>query len=216
MDNQDGDKPYSVPDSNPLTEQNGLNEHYAWGFRNPYSMTFDGEDLYVADAGTKIAEEVNLIEKGGNYGWNVKEGSSCHSNVPPLRALSALDLDVRTLPICPNAAPNGDELKDPVISYSHELGVAIIGGEMYRNTMVAELEGKYVFGDLSGRLFAATPSPGDGYWTLEELFVTTPNQPEGSKFIGGGLLSVEKGTNGELFVLTAGQEGSVQRIRPST
>jgi len=215
VDHRDGELPYAIPDSNPLTESQGLDEHYAWGFRNPYSMTFDGDDLYVTDAGTKVFEEVNRVKKGGNYGWNIKEGTGCHNNFPALRAFSKVGIEVRTLPACPNATPSGEPLRDPIITYPGKMGAAIIGGEMYHNPTVSKLKGKYVFGDLAGKLFAASPSSSNDFWTVEELFVASSDQSEANKRIGGSPLSIEKGSSGELFVLMAGQPGSVHRIRSS-
>lgn len=207
--------PYSIPDTNPLVGERGLGEHYAWGFRNPYSLSFHEEDLYVGDVGTKLYEEVNLVEKGGNYGWNVKEGSSCHNNFPPLRAPSAFGLDVRKLPTCPNATPNGQELKDPVIAYPQSVGTAIIGGQVYRGSEIPTLDAKYVFGDLIGRLFAAQPATDEDFWTIEETFVTAPGRSEASKQMNRALLSIEAGRDGELFALTVGESGAIHRIMPS-
>lgn len=207
------EKPYTVPEKNPLTGEKGLDEHYAWGFRNPYSMSFDGERLFVADAGTRLYEEVNLVEKGGNYGWNVKEGSICHNNFPLLRAFSAIDVDVRTLPMCPNATPNGEELIDPIITYPHMPGGVIIGGHVYRNSTVPEITNKYVFGDFQGRLFAANESSTDDFWGIEELSVNESDQSQTSKRMDSAILSIEKGKNDELYVLTISRDGGeVQRI----
>jgi len=207
VNERDGEKPYTVPEGNPLTNKKGLDEHYAWGFRNPYSLSFDGEDLYVADVGSKLYGEINLVKKGENYGWNVKEGSACHNNFPPIRALSAAGINIRTLPICPNETPAGEELNDPVVAYPHPPGVAVIGGYVYRNSTVPAITDKYVFGDLTGQLFAASPKADNGFWRMEELFVHEEGQSETNKLLDGSLLSIDQGNDGELFALTASQEG---------
>ncbi|MFC7007419.1 PQQ-dependent sugar dehydrogenase [Halalkalicoccus salilacus] len=97
---------YSVPADNPLVGREGLDEHYAWGFRNPWRLSFDGSDLYVADVGKDHFEEVNLVERGGNYGWNVKEGTHCFQ-----------------VDDCPDETPEnvrgGEPLLDPIVEYSH-------------------------------------------------------------------------------------------------
>jgi glucose/arabinose dehydrogenase len=71
---------YGIPSDNPFVNKAGLDEIYAYGFRNPYRMSFDMGDtkqLFVGDAGQSLYEEIDLVTKGGNYGWNVKEGSHC-------------------------------------------------------------------------------------------------------------------------------------------
>jgi glucose/arabinose dehydrogenase len=76
IDVNSGD-PYGIPPDNPFVNGPGLDEIYAYGFRNPYRMSFDMggfHQLYVGDAGQVLYEEVNIVKKGGNYGWNVKEG----------------------------------------------------------------------------------------------------------------------------------------------
>ncbi|MFC7237330.1 PQQ-dependent sugar dehydrogenase [Saliphagus sp. GCM10025317] len=104
VDTRTGDQGYVVPEDNPLVGRDGLDEHYAWGFRNPWRLSFDGEDLYVADVGQNRFEEVNLVEKGGNYGWNVKEGTHCYKTDD-----------------CPDRTPDdvrgGEPLRDPIVEY---------------------------------------------------------------------------------------------------
>lgn len=212
IDNRAPGKPYSVPEDNPLVDGDGLDEHYAWGFRNPYSMSFDEDDLYVTDVGTKLMEEVNHIKKGGNYGWNVREGSKCHNNYPLFRALSTVGVDIEELPMCPSATPGGQELLDPIIAYPHLPGGAIIGGHVYSGTRISHLEGQYLFGDLRGRLFAADPSSRQDFSTIEELFVTRTDRQDAAKNLGSGLLSIAEGNDGELYTLTVGKTGSVHRI----
>jgi glucose/arabinose dehydrogenase len=185
VDGAAGGRAYAIPDDNPLVGREGRDEHYAWGLRNPWKMSFDGEDLYVADVGQSAYEEVNLVERGGNYGWNVKEGTHCYG-----------------ADRCPDATPEdvrgGEPLRDPVIEYPHSggavSGVSVIGGYVYRGSDLPGLGGTYVFGDLSpdGRLFVATPG-GDGRWPIRTIDVT-----------GGSLdriLSFGRDADGELYVL---------------
>jgi len=100
------DRNYAIPDDNPLVGTGGLDEHYAWGFRNPWRMSFgpDGR-LFAADVGQNAYEEVDVVERGGNYGWNVREGTHC------FEAES-----------CPDETPDGDPLVDPIIEYPHDGG----------------------------------------------------------------------------------------------
>ncbi|GAA0214069.1 PQQ-dependent sugar dehydrogenase [Halobaculum roseum] len=189
----DGD-PYGIPDDNPLVDGEGLPEQYAWGFRNPWRFSFDREtgDFLVADVGQSDWEEVNRVEAGGNYGWNVREGFH------PFDAEEA-----------PTETPEGEPLLDPVLEYPHGdaevSGISVIGGYVYRGDAVADLAGTYVFGDYrpGGDLFLAEPRE-SGRW---------PTRAVATDGLGEGLLSFGEGPDGELYVCTVGEEGgSVRRI----
>lgn len=145
---------YGIPSDNPFVEQTGfLDEIYAYGFRNPYRMSFDREtgDLYVADVGQNDIEEVDIVRAGGNYGWNLKEGSFCFN---PNGADPGFVFEADP---CPGAEDR--ELIDPIAEYDHDEGIAIVGGFVYRGSDIPSLRGRYVFGDFfhpgsgSGRLF---------------------------------------------------------------
>ncbi|SNZ12563.1 Glucose/arabinose dehydrogenase, beta-propeller fold [Natronoarchaeum philippinense] len=182
---------YGVPEDNPLVGRAGREEYYAWGFRNPWRLSFDGDDLYVADVGHNRYEEVNLVEKGGNYGWNVKEGTHC------FRAEE-----------CPDGTPEdvrgGEPFLDPIVEYPHSgapvSGAAVIGGAVYRGSAVPELQGVYVFGDFQaqGRLFAATPSDAD-QWPTGVVEIS-----EGDRL--QYLLAFER-YEGEVYALGTGRDG---------
>ncbi|MDD5099011.1 MAG: PQQ-dependent sugar dehydrogenase, partial [Candidatus Colwellbacteria bacterium] len=76
----DEGNPYSAPKDNPFVGKEGNDEIFAYGFRNPYHISFDREgdnNLFVADVGQDLWEEVDIVENGGNYGWNIKEGTHC-------------------------------------------------------------------------------------------------------------------------------------------
>ena len=225
VDSQDGEKAYGIPDDNPLVEGAGLDEYYAWGLRNPWRMGFSGGDLYASDVGQNMFEEIDLIEKGTNYGWNVREGTHCFSPGPE---------GSRNPPeSCPTHTPEdvrgGEPLVDPIIEYPHThegvgVGSASIGGYIYENDAIPALQGKYVFGDFrktketetpTGSLFAATPAEGDGLWELEDLQIE--NTENG--YVGGYVLALGRDDDGELYVLTTdntgGDEtGRVRRILP--
>ena len=209
VDDQSGDEPYGVPDDNPLVGEPGLDEQYAWGFRNPWQMSFDGDDLFVGDAGERLYEEVNLVEKGGNYGWNVREGTTCFNGDNPDEPLDT----------CPSRTPadvrGGEPLIDPIIEYSNsEHPMAVICGHVYRGSTFPSLDGVFVFGDLTpqGRLFAATRPSGDEMWPMHEL-----------DLIGGDadelqlLLSFGRDSDGELYVLGMKEEedGGFYRLVPA-
>ncbi|MFC6826071.1 PQQ-dependent sugar dehydrogenase [Halopelagius fulvigenes] len=199
VDSRANDRPYGIPDDNPLVGREGFDEQYAWGFRNPWRASFDGEDLYVADVGESAYEEVNRVERGGNYGWNVREGTAC---------FEADD--------CPSETPAGEPLANPVIEYSHSgdgpSGAAVIGGYVYRGDAVPALSGAYVFADwqADGRLFAANPDAGEVPWPVSEVSVV------GSPSLGSNVLAF--GRDGEeLYVLTneggvSGSSGALSRL----
>jgi glucose/arabinose dehydrogenase len=138
-----GGSPYGIPAGNPF-EANGVctggsgmepcPEIFAWGLRNPWRFSFDGTTgkLWAADVGQGAWEEVDVINAGDNYGWNVREGAHCFSP----------------------AAGCATTFIEPITEYDHTLGRSITGGFVYRGTAISELSAWYVFGDFtSGRLF---------------------------------------------------------------
>jgi glucose/arabinose dehydrogenase len=194
VDDQPGGRGYVAPADNPLVGREGLDEYYAWGFRNPWRLSFDGDDLYVADVGQSSYEEVNLVENGVNYGWNIKEGTHCFKADE-----------------CPDETPDhirdGEPLLDPIIEYPHEggpvSGVSIIGGSVYRGSTVPELDGRYVFADFlpEGRLFVAgRPDDEDELWST--VAVDIDNEELLTR-----ALSFGRDEDGEVYVLGTGAEG---------
>jgi glucose/arabinose dehydrogenase len=130
----DGGRPYAIPPDNPFAGGGGRPEIYAWGLRNPWRFTFDRAtgDLWLGDVGQNDIEEIDLIVRGGNYGWNLREGTA----------------------IFRRGGPTGG-LIGPVGQYRHNLGCSITGGYVYDGGAVAGLGGAYVFGDFcSGRIWA--------------------------------------------------------------
>lgn len=139
---------YGIPSDNPFTgnTQGYREEIFAFGLRNPWRFSFDPHtgDLWTGDVGQNRIEEVDLVKAGGNYGWNVMEGSSCFQ--PPSG--------------CDTAG-----LIPPVAEYAHELGNSVTGGFVYRGSEVPALQGRYVYADFgTGRIWslnAATPDDPD-------------------------------------------------------
>ncbi len=124
---------YSIPNDNPWLDAGGsvLEEFYALGFRNPHRMTYDAvtDRIWLGDVGQSTREEVNVVEKGGNYQWSFMEGAVAGAHARP------------------NPVIGAD--KPPVFDYPHTNGyTCVIGGYVYRGTeFAAYLEGKYLFGD---------------------------------------------------------------------
>jgi glucose/arabinose dehydrogenase len=217
VDSSEGDKPYGIPENNPLVEEDGLDEIYAWGLRNPWRISFDDEGrLFAGDLGQNLWEEVDIIENGGNYGWNVREGTHCFSTDTPNEPPSN----------CPSETPDGEPLIDPIVEYPHQhdgetVGISITGGYFYEGP-IEEIRGKYVFGDWSksftepqGRLFAASPPDGGGMWEMEAL---NPVGEDGTE-LGAFLTAFGMGRGGELYICTSqnntphGENGAVHRFQ---
>lgn len=135
---------YGIPKDNPFVGKAGhLEEIYAYGLRNPWRFSFDEQGrLWTGDVGQNKIEEVDIVTKGGNYGWRIREADE---------PFNAKDNTVT------------DKLIDPIHEYEHgDDGNSITGGYVYRGKSVPALRGKYIFGDFgSGRLWALTYSGGD-------------------------------------------------------
>lgn len=211
----DGGTPYAVPSDNPFVGRRGLDEIWAYGFRNPYRMSFDragGRWLYVGDAGQRLWEEVSIVERGGNYGWNVYEGTHCFDAENNAASPAA----------CPSVESDGTPLRTPVIEYANAaqaggLGITVVGGHVYRGPTVAAIAGMYVFGDFSrsfatpdGSLFAAEPRS-RGLWTMHELSVTGRTGGRLGHFVRG----FGEDERGELYVGASdvlGPSGTTGRV----
>jgi len=151
----DGGTPYAIPSSNPFYDSSGTvkKEIYAWGLRNPWRCSHDPITgwLWVGDVGQNSWEEVDVVEKGKNYGWRCYEGSYSYNS-------SGCDLP--------------DSLYiDPIWEYSHSEGFSITGGYVYRGPGVPSLGGKYIYGDYGTRkLWAITY---DGISPASNEFILT-------------------------------------------
>ena len=133
VDKNDDGKNHAVPRDNPFVGVKDVRpEIWAFGFRNPWRMSFDREkgDLWVGDVGWELWEMVYKIEKGGNYGWSITEGRQ---------------------PVKPNQKIGPTPIIPPTIEISHTIGTSVTGGYVYRGKMFPELVGTYVFGDWETR-----------------------------------------------------------------
>ncbi len=138
VDSQSPDNNYRIPPDNPFAgNTSGFKEEiYAYGLRNPWRFSFDSVtgNLWVADVGQNSIEEIDIVESGVNYGWNITEGSSCFN---------------------PPSGCSITGLQTPVWEYDHSLGASVTGGYVYRGTLVPELKGKYIYTDfVSGRIWS--------------------------------------------------------------
>jgi len=204
----DSEKKYLVPADNPFADGvGGRAEVYAYGFRNPYRFSFDVSRFFVADVGQAMMEEVDLVERGKNYGWPIREGTHCFNSQSWSQPLES-------------CATQG--LSEPIIAYPHENDLsAVIGGMVYHGAAIPELNGGYIFGDWgrgNGHLFVAyPPNIGAGMWSVTEIQIKIPESQSGI----GQLLGIGQNENGELYLLTkepgtgvTGESGVVYKIIP--
>ena len=199
---------YGIPEDNPFVGQDAVQEIYAYGLRNPYTYSFDSltGDLYLGDAGQNNIEEVDIIVSGGNYGWNVKEGSFWFDSVTA-NIGSVVTGPVRPVP---------SNLIDPIAEYDHDEGSVVVGGYVYRGQQIPQLEGRYVFGDWgsfgspSARLFTL-----DSDFLIKELQIGLEDRPTGFWLRGFG-----QDADGELYVFgstvlgPSGDTGQMLKIVP--
>ena len=196
-----GNTRYRIPATNPFVNGPGLDEIYAYGFRNPYRFSFDPttDRLLVADVGQNTIEEVDIVAAGGNYGWNRREGSFIFNPA--------------TGSVSPISNPNSAFL-NPSLEYDHDDGTSVIGGFVYRGSAIPALTGDYVFGDFllpstgTGRVFEGDLATG----TIKELRIGVDTRPLGAQVKGIGT-----DTAGEIYVLTdnaTNTDGAVRKIVP--
>lgn len=185
VDNPSGGMNYGIPPDNPYAdnEQGWREEIFARGLRNPWRLTIDREtgDVWVGNVGENTWEEVEHVAAGGNYGWPIMEGPECAPFGPP-------DCDQTGL-------------TPPVWAYSHEVGLSITGGYVYRGTKIPALQGKYVFADFATYKvwYINRDNPSSAELLLPEQYnVTTFGEDlEGelyfNRFIGGKIYKITPG-----------------------
>jgi glucose/arabinose dehydrogenase len=220
---------YGIPADNPFAggatpapPAGARPEIYAWGFRNPWRLSWEPDGarrLLVSDVGYGRYEEVDVVERGTNEGWRIREGRHCLDVAQPLVETAG----------CPTTGPRGEPLIDPVVEYRHaDVGVAVVGGYVYRGSAIPGLRGRYVFADLSkdwvtatpipaGSLLVADPSSTPGaVWPWKRLAVA--GQPRLDVFVSG----LGEEADGELLVATrenlgpTGTTGRIWRIVPGS
>jgi len=144
-DTRSGNRPYGLPDDNPFLNKEGWHpEIYALGLRNPWGISFhpDTKELWCADVGQNQFEEINIIKKGGNYGWSFEEGF--HSKT-----------------IRQDDPPEGLTFIDPIHEYDRNAGISITGGYHYQGSAVPGLKGLYIYADWGlGNIWALESKDG--------------------------------------------------------
>jgi glucose/arabinose dehydrogenase len=180
VDHKDGDRNYAVPKDNPFVGRaDARPEIWAYGLRNIWRMAFDRETgkLWAGDVGQNLYEEIDLIERGGNYGWNRREGRHPFGNAG--KGVSK-------------------EFIEPIWEYHHDLGKCIIGGCVYRGAAVPELRGYYVYADyITSKLWALRYDEAKGR-VVENRPIKDPQR---------AFLSFGEDEKGEVYMLTTTGDG---------
>jgi glucose/arabinose dehydrogenase len=177
----DHGKPYGIPSDNPFQGKSQKPEIYAYGLRNPWRMSFDpiSEKLFVADVGQDNYEEIDIVEKGKNYGWRYMEGYHVY--------------DESLKGIVKNS-------EYPIHEYDHTKGKSVTGGYVYTGTAIRELFGCYVFADWEGSTWYLQQDV-SGKWNVYDLkFRYTPTH-----YIN----SFGQDEHGELYMATQPVIGAV-------
>lgn len=133
--------PYAIPPDNPFMGGNALKEIFAYGIRNPWRFSFDRQtgDLWVGDVGQNLLEEIDIVEKGQNYGWKVMEANICFN---PPQGCSTKGLTL------------------PIHQYGRTEGISVTGGFVYRGKALPEFNGIYIYGDYgSGKIWGLQINP---------------------------------------------------------
>lgn len=175
--NVNSDSTYTVPHDNPFVGKSDVrSEIWAYGLRNTWRFSFDktSKQLFTSDVGEGLWEEIDIIEKGGNYGWRMIEGNHCYN--PKL-----------------DCSFNGT-IK-PIAEYDHKSGISIIGGYVYNGKQLPAIKGKYFFADWSGPIYYIEKKGIE--WQRGK--VTLQNYPANLKITSWG-----EDPSGELYVITNG------------
>ncbi len=166
---------YKVPKDNPFSGRKDVKpEIWAYGFRNPWRFSFDktSRQLFAGDVGQDLWEEVDIINKGANYGWRIVEGTHCHN--------PAANCDIKGITM-------------PIAEYSHKEGISVAGGYVYNGKQLPVLKSKYVFADWTGPVFYLQKA--GAKWNRGKVILE--NFPKNLK-----ITSLGEDAAGELYILT--------------
>ena len=180
VDHMSPGKQYGIPADNPFVSNTSIQpEIFAYGFRNPAYATFDSAGshrMFIAMAGQRLFESVLIVYKGGDYPWNIREGTHCFNPANDFQPVNTS---------CPTTGYSGQPLIGPVVELGHDVGDTIVGGVLYRGSEIPSLQGKYVYGTWSdenrilgnGTLLVSSPPGGLDLSTLpRDASALTPGQ----------------------------------------
>ena len=189
VNRSEGTRPYAVPKDNPFVDHpNARPEVWAYGFRNPWKMSFDSVtgDLWVGDVGWDMWEMVFQVERGGNYGWSIVEGGQ---------------------PIRSDITPGPTPVRMPVAIHPRNEFRSITGGYVYHGTLLPNLQGTYLYGDfVTGQL-----------WGLryDGKQVTSKQELVNTRF---PIIACAVDHNGEFYIVDYGKPqdgGAIYRLQPN-
>ncbi len=193
---KEGDKlKYSIPKDNPFANRpNCRGEIWALGLRNPWRMSFDKETgkLWAADVGQNKWEEIDIVEKGKNYGWNVREGG--HQFMKH---------------------ESNENMTPPIFEYGRKNGGSITGGHVYRGNGIPHRRGQYIYSDyLSGRVWwLVPPDENKKKYSAEKVKLTKPlsissfGETPSGEILACGFKSPYS-TKGKIYRLVSGDEAT--------
>jgi len=190
VDHQDAGLKYAVPKDNPFADRGAeaRGEIWAYGIRNVWRMAFDHDtgDLWAGDVGQDTWEEIDIIRRGGNYGWSRREGKHPFP-------LSRQQKSSGPLP----------KLIEPVWEYNHTVGNSVTGGEIYRGKQVPALNGAYLYADyVTGQVWALFYNR-SRQRVIANRAIVSQGQP---------VLSFGHDDDGEVYFLT--QQGGIFKFAP--
>jgi len=186
VDHQEGDKAYRIPSDNPFVGMPDVRpEIWAFGFRNPWRMSFDKTrgELWVGDVGWQLWEMIYQVQRGGNYGWPIMEG--------PQAAL-------------PESKRGPAPILPPTVSHPHSEAASITGGYVYHGTRLPELRDAYIYGDFqSGKVWGLRKNGEEIVWHKE--LAQTPVQ----------LVSFGEDNDGEIYLVDYERTQQIYRLAPN-
>ncbi|MCA9225763.1 MAG: PQQ-dependent sugar dehydrogenase [Planctomycetales bacterium] len=159
VDRQAGGKNYAIPDDNPFVDRDGAKpEIYAYGFRNIWRLSFDRQTgrCWAGDVGQDLWEEIDIVVKGGNYGWNLREGRH---------------------PYGPKGVGPQPNLIEPIWEYHHNEGKSITGGRVYRGEKLPQLRGYYLYADYVAGWIRALKYDFEKQQVLENRLIPSAKLP---------------------------------------
>jgi glucose/arabinose dehydrogenase len=166
---------YGIPKDNPFVGvKDAKPEIWAYGLRNIWRMSFDRKTgkLWASDVGQNLYEEIDIIEKGGNYGWSVREGMH---------------------PFTKDGVDVNDKMIEPIWEYHHNVGKSLTGGNVYRGKLLPELDGHYLYGDYITTKIWALRYDEEKKRVVANRPIQDPNVP---------ILSFGEDEQGEVYFLT--------------
>ncbi len=177
----EGDKKYGIPKDNPFVgRKDALPEIWCYGLRNVWRMAFDRKTgkLWAGEVGQNLFEEINILTKGGNYGWKLRE------------ALHPFGFNGVTQPT--------EKLIEPIWEYHHQLGLSITGGHVYRGKEFPDMQGMYIYGDYVKTQIWALKYDEEQKRVTENRRIQDRKKP---------ILSFGEDENGEVYLLTMSLSG---------